>query len=263
MNLFIDFGGTNFRYCFDEGDTTILKSEDVELVSFIEKQISLKNIKKVFISFAGQVKDGKIHSAPNIKIETLDINKYFKEKYNIEIIIENDLNCAAIYEYSRYKNASILAVFYIGTGFGSAFVIDGKVLKGKDNIAGEIGHIPFKKKPYKCSCGRDDCLELSVSGKVFGNKSFENSDEDTKNDFLDGLKHIFHTTLNLFDPDVIILGGGVVKNNPFILDFLKSEYNNVSFKIIRSDLKIYISDVEDANIQGLKILSKGQKCQVL
>jgi glucokinase len=174
MNLFIDFGGTNFRYCFDEGDTTTLKSEDVEIVSFIEKQILfLKNIRKVFISFAGQVKNGKILSAPNIKIETLDINKYFKEKYNIEIIIENDLNCAAIYEYSKYDDASILAVFYIGTGFGSAFVIDGKVLRGKDNIAAEVGHIPFKKKPYKCSCGRDDCLELSVSGKVFGKKAMK------------------------------------------------------------------------------------------
>ncbi|MCK9337110.1 MAG: ROK family protein [Arcobacteraceae bacterium] len=263
MNLFIDFGGTHFRYCFDDGDTITLKSEDVELVKFIEIQISLKNINKVFISFAGQVKDGKILSAPNIKIETLDINKYFEEKYNIEVLIENDLNCAAIYEYSKYKNAQVLAVFYIGTGFGSAFVIDGKVLKGKDNIAAEVGHIPFKKKPYRCNCGRDDCLELSVSGKVFGENSFENSDEDTKKDFLDGLKHIFHTTLNLFDPDVIILGGGVVKHNPFILDFLKNEYNNSSFKTIRSDLKIFISDVEDANIKGLQILSKGEKCQVL
>ncbi|QOG11464.1 ROK family protein [Arcobacter sp. FWKO B] len=258
MNLFIDFGGTNFRYCFDDGEIKVLKSKETELVSFIETQIVLKrDIKKIYISFAGQVKDGKILSAPNIKIQTFDLKHYIKEKYDIDIFIENDLNCAAIYEYSKYQNAKILALFYIGTGFGSAFMINGKLLSGKDNIAGEIGHIPYKKKDLGCKCGRNDCLELSVSGKVFGERTFENSPTSTQEDFLDGLKFAFHTVLNLFDPDVFVLGGSVVKNNPFIIDFLKKEYNDSSFKGIRSDLQIFLSDINDANIEGLKIISKG------
>lgn len=257
MNLYIDFGGTNFRYCFDDGELFILKSDDTELITFLESQIDLQNsIKKIFISFAGQVKNGKILSAPNIAIQNFNLGHYFYDKYSIEVFLENDLNCAAVYEYSRHKDADVLALFYIGTGFGSAFVVGGKILSGKDNIAGEIGHTPFRKKGLKCGCGRDDCLELCVSGKVLKG-TFEYADEATKKEFLEGLAFAFHTVLNLFNPDLFILGGGVVKNNPFILDFLKEEYNNSSFKAIRSELKISISDIDDANIEGLKILSKG------
>ncbi|MFA5235186.1 MAG: ROK family protein [Sulfurimonas sp.] len=257
MNLYIDFGGTNFRYSFDDGELFALKSVDIELISFLETQINLqKDIRKIYISFAGQVKNGKILSAPNIKIENFDLGRYFYDKYNIEVFLENDLNCAAVYEYSRHKGTDVLALFYIGTGFGSAFVIGGKILRGKDNIAGEIGHIPFRKKGLKCGCGRDDCLELCVSGKALKG-TFEHADEAAKKEFLEGLAFAFHTVLNLFNPDFFILGGGVVKNNPFILDFLKEEYNNSSFKAIRSALKISVSDIDYAGIEGLKIVSKG------
>ncbi|PNV83621.1 MAG: hypothetical protein C0627_04560 [Sulfurimonas sp.] len=58
-------------------------------------------------------------------------------------------------------------------------------------------------------------------------------------------------------PNLFILGGGVVRNNPFILDFLKEEYNNSSFKTIRSELKMSVSDIDNASIEGLKIVSKG------
>ena len=257
MNLYIDFGGTHFRYRYDDSELFALKSDEIELIEFLESQIDLqKNIKKIFISFAGQVKNGAILWAPNIKIQNVDLGQYFYDKYKVEVFLENDLSCAAVYEYSKYKNAGVLALFYIGTGFGSAFVIEGKILRGKDNIAAEIGHIPFRKKSFKCGCGRDDCLELSVSGKALKG-TFEHADKATKEEFLEGLAFAFHTVLNLFNPDVFVLGGGVVKNNPFILDFLKEEYNNSSFKAIRSDLKISISDVDNANIEGLKILSKG------
>lgn len=257
MNLYIDYGGTNFRYSFDEGELFSIKSDSVELVDFLETEIEFqKDIRKIFISFAGQVKDGKILSAPNIKIKNLDLGQYFYDNYGVEVILKNDISCAAIYEHSRYKDAEIMALFYIGTGFGSAFVVDGKVLGGKDSIAGEIGHIPFRKKSFSCGCGRDDCLELSVSGKVFKDGTFNDASENVKKEFLEGLAFAFHTVLNLFDPDIFVLGGGVVKNNPSLLDFLKEEYKSSSFKTIRSELKISISDIDDANIEGLKILSK-------
>lgn len=257
MNLYIDFGGTNFRYCLDDGDLLTLKSDETELIQFLESQINLqKNIKKIYISFAGQVKNGKILSAPNIKIENFNLEQYFYDKYSVEVFLENDLNCAAVYEYSKHKDADVIALFYIGTGFGSAFVIDGKILMGKDNIAGEIGHIPFRKKSFKCGCGRDDCLELCVSGKALKG-TFEYANKDTKEEFLEGLAFAFHTVINLFNPDVFVLGGGVMINNPFILDFLKEEYNSSSFKAIRSELKISVSDIDNAGIEGLKILSRG------
>jgi hypothetical protein len=111
--------------------------------------------------------------------------------------------------------------FILVLDLGVHFVIDGKVLRGKDNIAAEVGHIPFKKKPYKCSCGRDDCLELSVSGKVFGKTALKTQMKIQKNDFLDGLKTVFHTTLNLFDSRCNHLRGRSGKTQPIYLRFSK------------------------------------------
>lgn len=262
MNLYIDFGGTNFKYCLDNGDVFTIASSEVELLDFIETQIKINNcIKNIAISFAGQVKNGIILSAPNIKLKNLDIKNYIFEKYKINLLIENDLNCAAAYEYSKH-NVSSIAVLYIGTGFGSAFVINGKILSGYSNLSGEIGHIPFRKMENFCPCGRDDCLELSISGKALGGKTLEQCDEKTVELLKDGLKHAFFTVLNLLDPDVFVFGGSVISNNSWLIDFLQNEYKNSSFSDIRDDLNIFVSDAKYGNIEGLKILLKDNDAKI-
>jgi len=259
MNLYIDFGGTHFKYCFDNEEVVVENSSEVDLVSFLDNQIALqtkrgKTIKNIAISFAGQVRDGVILYAPNIDLKELYIQKYIEEKYGINLVVENDLNIASIYEYSKYKNLNSMAVLYIGTGFGCGIVIGGKVLYGKDSFAGEIGHIPFRKRDTKCSCGRDDCLELSVSGKALGGLKLNEVDEKTKQLFLEGLAHSFFTILNLCNCDVYVLGGSVVQNNIWLVDFLKEEYTKSSFYNLRGELVVVVSDSYYGNIEGLKIL---------
>lgn len=262
MNLYIDFGGTNFKYCLDDGDVKTVPSNNVDILKFIDDMILAGNcIENIAISFAGQVKNGIILSAPNINLQNLDIKNYVFEKYKINLLIENDLNCAAAYEYSKYDVDSV-AVFYVGTGFGSAFVVNGKILSGYSNLSGEIGHIPFKKMDKNCPCGRDDCLELSVSGKALNDKKLQDCDEITIQRFKDGLKHAFFTVLNLLDPDVFVLGGSVITHNIWLVDFLKEEYKNSSFFEIRNDLQIFVSDSKYGNIEGLKILLKDKNAKI-
>lgn len=257
MILYIDFGGTNFRYCYDDGEIFVSKSDKVDFIEFLENEIKQKpDLQKISISFAGQVKDGKILSSPNIALHNLDIKKQIYDRYKVAVLLENDLNAAAIYEYSKFKQAKTMAVFYIGTGFGSAFVIDGKIFGGANNLSGEIGHIPFKRVDKVCGCGRNDCLELSVSGKALDGLRLDECDESIKQTFLDGLRHSFFTVLNLFDPDYFALGGSVVLNNSWIADFLEESFDQSSFSSIRKKPIIYISDSQNGNIEGLKILTK-------
>lgn len=262
MNLLIDFGGTNFKYCLDDGEVFVIPSDKTDLLDFIESQIKISDcIKNIAVSFAGQVRNGIILSAPNIELKNLDIKNYVFEKYKINLLIENDLNCAAIYEYSKY-NVSSVAVLYIGTGFGSAFVINGKVLSGYSNLSGEIGHIPFRKMESFCPCGRNDCLELSTSGKALQGKKLEECDQNIIETLKDGLKHSFFTVLNLIDPDVFVFGGSVISHNKWLIDFLKEEYKNSSFYKIRNDVQIFVSDSEYGNIEGLKILLKDNDAKI-
>ena len=260
MNLYIDFGGTHFKYCFDSEEVIVLDSNQVDLIKFIESQIDLKKgLQNIAISFAGQVRDGVILNAPNIDLKELYIKRYIEDKHNIHVIVENDLNAATIYEYSLYKGINSMAVLYIGTGFGCGIIIGDKVLYGKDNFAGEIGHIPYRKATTICGCGRDDCLELSVSGNALRGLKLNEVDIKTKQIFLDGLVHSFFTLLNIFNCDVYILGGSVISNNIWLLDFLQEEYKKSSFYKLRGELKMVLSDSQYGNLEGLKIIASQQQ----
>ncbi len=269
MNLYIDFGGTHFRYQLDNSTIETLNSATIDLKLFLDEIIEKHpKISFIGISFAGIVQNGKIISSPNTNTQNFDVKKYIEKKYTITLTIDNDLNCAALAEYNSLKVDS-LAVFYIGTGFGSAFIDNNSLVKGANNKSGEIGHIPFKKSPFICGCGRDDCLELYVSGNGIENWCDyfniepkyrrldlleELNDYKAKiilNNFYDALKHAFHTTLNLFDYNSLVLGGSVGKNKK-IKNFLENEFLKSSFN--REKLTITLSTLQEGSLEGTKFL---------
>jgi len=272
MHLTIDYGGTNFRYQLDNSDSMTLPSQSVDLVAFLDDTIVKYPIRSIAISFAGQIRDGVILSAPNIALQNLDIKQTIEQKHSIPLAIDNDLKCAARYENAIHTDANTLAVLYIGTGFGSTLVDRDKILSGHNNFAGEIGHIPYQKTPFRCGCGRDDCLELTLSGSalqkwaeyyhlnlpVITLETVQSSKkgEQIHQNFLDALAHSFFTLLNLFDPDCFIYGGSVIQHNPQLIDYLKECYNSSSFSTIRKAPKILLSSSDNGALEGAKLLHK-------
>ncbi|MBD3789443.1 MAG: ROK family protein [Campylobacterales bacterium] len=269
MKLQIDFGGTHFRYRIDEGTIITKPSKEINLPSFLDAIISKHpDIKSIGISFAGQVKEGVILSSPNIHSTRFDVKRYIESKYPIRLEIQNDLKCAALAEQALWKSDH-LAVFYIGTGFGSAFIESGKLILGSRNQSGEIGHIPYQKAPFRCNCGREDCLELYTSGSGIEKwcehlnieKAYHRLDrlqtldspvaKKIVENFYHGLAHAFHTALNLFDFDTLVLGGSVGQHEE-IKHFLKEEFTQCSFH--KTGLKIVLSTLEEGSLEGTKYL---------
>ncbi|MFA7083218.1 MAG: ROK family protein [Arcobacteraceae bacterium] len=270
MNLYIDYGGTNFRYQINEEPVQVQESKNSDLIAFLEEKIEALNIKKVAIAFAGQVNNGKIISAPNISLQSVDIKKYIENKYKVQLEIQNDLKCATLFENSQYLEYKSMVVIYIGTGVGCGFVLNDTLVAGRNNFAGEIGHIPFEKTPFTCGCSRDDCVELSLGGKALGLWSSEyklNLKEITleaiQNDplgkpiyekFNTALEHLFNTLLNVYDPELFVFGGGVMQKNPQLIENLEKFYEKSAFTQVRKAPKIVLSSSNNGPLNGAKLL---------
>lgn len=246
MRLVFDIGGTQIRRAVLDGDRfekldkhetagdTLIK----RLEALIETCLEAYPIKGVALSFAGQVAKGHILSAPNIalgELAGLDFGAWTAKRFGIQGAIDNDLKCAALAESALRPQSQALAVLYVGTGLGGAWVEKGSLIRGCRNLAGEIGHIPFEKAPFTCGCGGDRCLELFASGSGVGRwakhlgvraktlsdiLALEPDNPDAAfiaQNFRRGLQHAVETLAALLNPDTLVLGGGVALNNPEVL----------------------------------------------
>ncbi len=148
-----------------------------------------------------------------------------------EIRLANDANCFALSEAIDGAAASASVVFgvIIGTGTGGGIVVDGKLINGAQNIAGEWGHNPLESQGRPCYCGRYDCVETYLSGPGLvttwqhaGGKGtltareiseLAAQDDPVAKTALERYGLHFARALanvvNILDPDVIVLGGGL------------------------------------------------------
>ena len=153
-----------------------------------------------------------------------------------EIVMENDANCFALAEsvLGSAKGHNVVFGVIIGTGVGGGIVINGTLHKGRTNIAGEWGHHTLHPNGNECYCGKQGCVETYISGPALEKRWFEItgkkeslqsivqdlSDEKAKQwkkEFLENFGTSLANVIDILDPDIIILGGGV-SNIPFLYD---------------------------------------------
>ena len=153
-----------------------------------------------------------------------------------EIIMENDANCFALAEslLGSAKGYDVVFGVIMGTGVGGGIVINGTLHKGRTNIAGEWGHHTLHPNGNECYCGKQGCVETYISGPALEKRWFEItgkkeslqsivqdlSDEKAKQwkkEFLENFGTSLANVIDILDPDIIILGGGV-SNIPFLYD---------------------------------------------
>ena len=275
MNLGIDIGGTYLRYELREDDKTVtkkrLRSSDIGLCEFLENILNQeKNITHVFISYAGQVNNGVILDAPNINIDRHNLQTYIEGKYGVKLFIENDVNCAVLAEAKAYDVKDICAV-YVGTGLGLGVISASALLRGHNNIAAELGHIPYKKTPFTCNCGKNNCIELFASGSgllkwkkeytlnecLTLQQLYENKNSDAKklySEFLEALLYAIGTTITIFNPEIVVLGGGIIKHNKNLLNTINAHIKAYAMPLSLENTTIRMSQLEDATLEGAFLL---------
>ena len=238
-------------------------------------------ISGIGVGTAGIIRDG-IVNAVNLPFKDIDLKKELENRLNISVKVSNDANCAALGEAVCGSGQSVknLVMVSLGTGVGGGIIIDGKIYEGKGS-AGEIGHFPVNFDGEKCSCGLNGCFEQyasaaaligmaekaakintdsilyklyienrnSLNGKLFFRAVNEKCAvaAEVLDKYINRLSIGIKGIINVFDPDMIVLSGGITNAGDTLLKPLKDRIN--------SDTPIAISKLKsDAGIVGAALL---------
>ena len=244
-----------------------------------EKNIEHKDIMGIGIGIPGllDIKTGTLITSPNIPDwNNSPLKKYFQQYLSFPLVLENDANAMTMGEFyfGQGKKYSNIICLTLGTGIGGGVVVDGKLLKGADGVAGELGHITVvQEKGLPCGCGSRGCLEAYAGAigivertkkslRDFPNSSLAKHCRKKKitpkiifnhaNEKDDLARRILAETgrylgiaianlINIFNPECMILGGGVAGAHTFLLPEIQKEIDNRAFKLPAHTVVIEIS----------------------
>jgi glucokinase len=244
------------------------KSSEIGLCVWMEKLLlEYKEVATVGISYAGQVHEGVILSSPNISVDCHNIKEIIEQKFGVKLYLDNDLNCAVLAEAKEFGVQNICAL-YVGTGLGLGVVESGRVVRGAKNVATELGHIPYKKTALTCGCGRNNCLELFASGSGIAKQIAAKNlicaptleallaigEDSIIASFEEALLVGAGTTLTLFNPQVLVLGGGVIEANPYLEEFILKNIKQYALPNSLQNVTICKSRLKNAPLMGALLL---------
>ena len=203
------------------------------------------------IGFAipGPVVNDQVLRAVNINWKKkYDIVKETKRRFGkkVNVKVYNDANAAALGEYNmtlknKYKSICLMT---LGTAVGIGIIINGKLIEGKSGIAGELSHlkVDFSEDALKCNCGNTGCLETVAGGRGIANvynKMYNTNYAHGAQDVirhakegdekalaaleksLDYLSTAISIVMLVYEPEIILIGGGVSNEGTFITKIIK------------------------------------------
>lgn len=208
----------------------------VHLVGNIEAQTGVTGSIGVGIPGAVSKLTGFVKNANSVWLNGKPFERDLSDALQRPVRIANDADCFALSEATDGAGAGAHSVFGIilGTGCGGGIVIDGKLLAGPNSIAGEWGHNPLPWPSLKeipgpaCYCGKQGCIETFLSGPGWAARHFEAGGQRMTAEeivasadagdaiarasfelYLDQLARATASVINILDPDIIVLGGGL------------------------------------------------------
>ena len=175
--------------------------------------------------------------------------------------MENDVNCFTLGEalVGAGKGAETVLGITLGTGVGGGIVIDGRIYRGAFGAAGELGHMTIKFDGPRCSCSSFGCLEEYCSERFFLKKGglpqkfYDDAEKGDKkalkiyNEYGKYLGIGLANVINLLDPEVIVIGGGIA--NAYKL-FVKEMEKEIRKRVISPVSKKYVK-IKKAALNGL------------
>ncbi|MGI5819946.1 MAG: ROK family protein [Armatimonadota bacterium] len=244
--------------------------------------VSLDAIAGIGVAMPGSVDSstGYLCSVPNIEIDDHRLIDTLRERYPVPVEIGNDVNLGTLAEcwLGAGRDAQTVVGMFVGTGIGGGVVIDGRLRTGAEDLAGEIGHMVMMVDGPECGCGNRGCFEALASrtamekairdGLAEGRESVilhyagegrirSGALEDALSEgdalvteVMTGAAHVLAqgvlTIRHLLNPDMIVMGGGVIEAcEEFMIPLIEREVRASCMRGSRDTLQIAVSELGD------------------
>ena len=260
--LGIDLGGTKTEGIFLDDNLNVISRKRIptpqnDYKAIVKSIVNLVNEIKtedctIGICTPGAIskKTGLIKNSNTQCLIGKPLRENLENALNQKISIDNDANCFSMAEATlgAAKGFDVVFGVIMGTGVGGGIVINGKVHKGRTNIAGEWGHHTLHHNGNECYCGKTGCVETYISGPSLEKRwtqltgktqnlveIVENLDTEKakqwKSEFLENFGTSLANVIDILDPDAIVLGGGLSN-----IEFLFDEGKEAVYEKVFSDL---------------------------
>ena len=219
--------------------------------------------------------------------DELDLKSWVDQTWGVPFVLENDARAALLgeWQYGAGRGEENIVLCTIGTGFGSAVLMNGKVLKGAHFVAGNLGgHMVVNFKGDKCNCGGIGCLETEASSWVLESKChnhplinesslsslaninyraiFDHAEagddlaieirENSITAWSAGIVNLVHA----FDPDIVIIGGGVMRRGQLIIPSIQKHIDQHTWPPAGTYKIIPAHDFTNAGVMGMAYLAR-------
>jgi len=250
MNILaIDIGGTMIKYGLVSSDGKILSTDKIKTESSKGLNNILNKIDNIFkrykennpvgiaVSGTGQINGmiGKVIGGNPIIPNWIGTNlvKILEEKYNLPIVLENDVNCVALGEkwIGAGKDLSNFICLTIGTGIGGGIILNNQLFRGENFVAGEFGHILIKEGEFEQFASTTALIRLvkERTGKTLNGKEIFDLEkkeiveyQEVISEWIENLTDGLSSIVYCFNPANMILGGGVIGQGEPLINRIKN-----------------------------------------
>lgn len=269
----------SFSVSFDHYKTPIIETVVKNTDAFLERIGMIPSeLSGIGVSATGQINvlEGMVAGSAGHIDNWLgtQVKQILEAHYHLPAAVANDANCAVIGEQWRgaAKDCGNVVMITIGTGVGGGIIVQDQLLLGAVGIAGELGHFTVKKDGLPCTCGNKGCYEryasttalvrrvtemlgnpsdIVIDGRYIfkqvseGNEAIKEILEDWIEDIAVGLTGLIH----IFNPETVIVGGGVSQQEELFIQPLKEKILNKVMPCFRENLRICAAEL--GNYAGL------------
>jgi len=279
-------GRAKMRTPIGAGNANTLKAiEDLVHEAVDDAGCAGADVAAIGIAVPGPIdrRRGHVIDMPNAGMHDFALRDALEEKVGIPVVLENDVNAGTYGEYvaGAAKDARNVVGVFPGTGVGGGIVIDGKLYRGRTGSAGEVGHMIIDAGGRRCGCGKHGCLEALSSKTAIAKELvhlalngqaptvLEKAGTDIglikssviKKAMAAGEKAVIEVVeraawylgvglgslVDIFDPDVVIVGGGLVEK--LGKSYLKPvEASMREHSMIKSDVQLVAASLGDDSV---------------
>ncbi len=264
-----------------------------------ESNLGLSQLDSISIAAAGAIDSDKglVTSSPNLPgWSDVPLRDMVSRQFGVDAFLLNDASAAALGEHRLGAGRGTANLIYItvSTGIGGGIIIGGKLYLGSRGSAGEMGHMTIDVNGPRCSCGNVGCLEVMASGAAIAREALRrlrDGESSTLSDIVAGkienitaeevglaaqggdrlaLEVVLRAAtylgvglvniVNIFNPEMIVIGGGVAKMGDLLLGPVRKMVAERAFRLSAGAVRIVPTQLgDDAGVLGAAVFAMEQK----